>query len=217
MLLLFRIADDDMLINIFTQHFLVPPLRLELFQCQRQLCFLYKESFGMFFLSNNKPFHWTVCHTEEAIKTSAITTRATKFIALLRSLYFDTKIHTCALNNFFVCWKRYVAEQVRKKLSWKWEPYLYRLGLIPAKYKQTIYIVIPIPFRAHFKHAQSFCCCVSSNKNLQNRRRQLASLQRTLIRSYNELSCFNLSRFPQILAARHTVRWVNVTFFLKKF
>ena len=103
MLLLFRIADDDMLINIFTQHFLVPPLRLELFQCQWQLCFLYKESFGMFFLSNNKPFHWTVCHTEEVIKTSAITvTRATKFIALLRPLHFNTKIHTCSLNNFFV-------------------------------------------------------------------------------------------------------------------
>ena len=102
MLLLFRIADDDMLINIFTQHFLVPPLRLELFQFQRQLCFPYKESVGMFFLSNNKPFHLTVCHTEEAIKTSAITTRATKFIAMLRPLHFNTKIHTCALNIFFV-------------------------------------------------------------------------------------------------------------------
>ena len=31
----------------------------------------------MFFLSNNKPFHRAVCHTEEAIKTCAITiTRA---------------------------------------------------------------------------------------------------------------------------------------------
>ena len=63
MLLLFQIADDDMLINIFTQHFLVLPLWLELFQCQRQLCFLYKESFGMFFLSNNKlkSRGWSVC------------------------------------------------------------------------------------------------------------------------------------------------------------
>ena len=62
-LLLFQIADDDMLINIFTQHFLVLPLRLELFQCQRQLCFLYKESFGMFFLSYNKlkSRGWSVC------------------------------------------------------------------------------------------------------------------------------------------------------------
>ena len=43
-----------------------------------------------------------VCHTEEAIKTSAITiTRATKFIAMLRPLHFDAKIHTCAPNNFF--------------------------------------------------------------------------------------------------------------------
>ena len=39
-----------------------------------------------------------------------------KFIAMLRPLYFDSKIHTCALNNFFV-WERYIAEQVRKKLS----------------------------------------------------------------------------------------------------
>ena len=57
----------------------------------------------MFFLSNNKPFRRPVCRTAEAIKTSAITiTRATKFIAVLRLLHFDTKIHTCALNNFFV-------------------------------------------------------------------------------------------------------------------
>ena len=57
----------------------------------------------MFFLSNNKPFSRAVCHTEEAIKISAITrTRATKFIAMLRPLHFDAKIHTCALNNFFV-------------------------------------------------------------------------------------------------------------------
>ena len=50
------------------------------------------------------------------MKTSAITIqRATKFIALLRPLHFNTKIHTCALDIF--CWERYVAEQVRKKLS----------------------------------------------------------------------------------------------------
>ena len=48
----------------------------------------------MFFLSNNIPFRRTVCHTEEAIKPSAITiTRATKFIAVLRPPHFDTKIH----------------------------------------------------------------------------------------------------------------------------
>ena len=57
----------------------------------------------MFFLSNNKPFDQTGCHTEEAIKTSAITiTRATKFIAMLQQLHFNTKIYTCALNIFFV-------------------------------------------------------------------------------------------------------------------
>ena len=57
----------------------------------------------MFSLSNNKPFGQAVYNIEEAIKTSAITmTRATKFIAMLRPLHFDTKIHTCALNNFFV-------------------------------------------------------------------------------------------------------------------
>ena len=40
---------------------------------------------------------------EEAIKTSAITIRrATKFIAVLRPLHVNTKIHTCALNIFFV-------------------------------------------------------------------------------------------------------------------
>ena len=36
------------------------------------------------------------------MKTSAITIRrATKFITMLRPLHFKTKIHTCALNNFF--------------------------------------------------------------------------------------------------------------------
>ena len=62
-----------------------------------------RRALACFFLSNNKPFRRTVCRTAEAIKTSAITiTRATKFIAVLRLLHFDTKIHTCALNNFFV-------------------------------------------------------------------------------------------------------------------
>ena len=100
----------------------------------------------MFFLSNNIPFRQTVCHSEEAIKPSAITiARATKFIAMLGPLHFDTKIHTCALNNFF-WWKRYAAEQVWKKLFWKWEPYLFRPGLIPAKYKQTIWILKMPPY-----------------------------------------------------------------------
>ena len=62
-----------------------------------------QKSYGVLFLSNNKPFFWVVCHTEEAIKTSAITIgRATKVIAMLRKLHFNTKIHTCALNIFFV-------------------------------------------------------------------------------------------------------------------
>ena len=37
------------------------------------------------------------------MKTSAITIQsATKFIALLRALHFNTKIHTCALDIFFL-------------------------------------------------------------------------------------------------------------------
>ena len=41
--------------------------------------------------------------SEEAIKTSAITIRrVTKFVAMLRPLHFNTKIHTCALKFFFV-------------------------------------------------------------------------------------------------------------------
>ena len=101
----------------------------------------------MIFLSNNKPFGRAVCRTEEAIKTSALAVRrATKFIAMLRPLHFNTKIHTCVPNIFF-CWERYVAELVRKKLSWKWEPYLLRLGLIPAKLKQKIWILKMPPYR----------------------------------------------------------------------
>ena len=88
-----------------------------------------------------------VCHTEEAIKTSAITiTWTTKFVAMLWTLGFYNKIHTWGQKNFF-CWKRYVTEQVQKKLSWKWKPYLLRLGLIPAKEKQSAWILKMPPYR----------------------------------------------------------------------
>ena len=60
----------------------------------------------MFFPPNNKPFGRAVCHTGETMKTSAITIqRATKFIAMSRPLHFNTKIHTCALNIFFLLGK----------------------------------------------------------------------------------------------------------------
>ena len=108
-----------------------------------------RRALACFFLPNNKPLGWAVCHTEETMKTSAVTIRkATKFIAMWRPLHFNTKIHTCAPNIFF-CWERYVAEQVRKKLSWKWEPYLSRLGLIPAKEKQTRWILKMPPYRRY--------------------------------------------------------------------
>ena len=35
-------------------------------------------------------------------KNKCYKNNTTKFIAMLRLLHFDTKIHTCALNNFFV-------------------------------------------------------------------------------------------------------------------
>ena len=63
------------------------------------------------------------------MKTSAITIRrATKFIAMLRPLHFNTKIHTCALNIIFVG-----KDMLQSRFKRKWEPYLSRLGLIPAK------------------------------------------------------------------------------------
>ena len=61
------------------------------------------KSFSVFFLPNNKPFGRAVCDTEETMKTSAITIqRATKFIALLRPLHFNTKIQTCVLDIFLL-------------------------------------------------------------------------------------------------------------------
>ena len=65
---------------------------------------------------------------------------------LMPMLSFYNKIHTWGQNIFF-CWKRYVTEQVRKKLSWKWKPYLLRLGLIPAKEKQSAWILKMPPYR----------------------------------------------------------------------
>ena len=61
-----------------------------------------QEELWCVFLSNKKPFGRAVGYIE-AIKTSAITiTRARKFIAMLRPLRFNTKIHTFALNISFV-------------------------------------------------------------------------------------------------------------------
>ena len=95
-----------------------------------------------------------VCHTEEAIKTSAITiTWTTKFVTMLCSCpclcpcSASIIKFTPEAKIFFFCWKRYVTEQVRKKLSWKWKPYLLRLGLIPAKEKQSAWILKMPPYR----------------------------------------------------------------------
>ena len=106
MLLLFWIADN-VIHTIFTGS--TPITRVI-----SVLCFLYKKSYGMFFLSHNKPFGPVVCHTEEAIKTSATTiTWVTKFIAMLRPLYFNTKIHC----EYFFCWERYFADMLQSKFE----------------------------------------------------------------------------------------------------
>ena len=120
----------------------------------------------------------TVCHTEEAIKPSAITTRATKFIALIRPLHFDTKIPTWALNYLFVGkdilqsrFERNFFESGNLICSGKG---LYNINKqfeflkcrhIPAivslwKYCHS-HSFSRVNFRTRFKHAHSLCRCVA--------------------------------------------------------
>ena len=67
----------------FRQHFLVPPPLRVISVLKAIMHPLQEELWRVFFLPNNKPFGWAVCHTEETMKTSAVTIRkATKFIAM---------------------------------------------------------------------------------------------------------------------------------------
>ena len=94
---LFVTADNE----IHTQHFLVPPPLLKSFQ--GNYASSTRRAMACFFSLRQQTFPPGGLPTEEAIKTGAITiTRATKFIAMLRPLHINTKIHTCALNIFFV-------------------------------------------------------------------------------------------------------------------
>ena len=89
--------------GIHIQNFLVRPPPLEPFQHLRQFILPRQLELWHVFSFRQQTFSTGGLPMEEAIKTSAITiTRAIKFIAMLRPLHFDTKIHTCTLNNFFV-------------------------------------------------------------------------------------------------------------------
>ena len=50
---------------------------------------------------------------------------------------------------YIFCWVRYMTEDVRQKLSWKLQPYLFWFGLIPAKWKQGMGILKMPPFCLH--------------------------------------------------------------------
>ena len=138
-----------------------------------------QEELWHFFLSDNKPGslpYWrgnkNKCYNNNM--DYKVCNHVMLMPMLMPMLSFYNKIHTWG-QNFFFCWKRYVTEQVRKKLSWKWKPYLLRLRLIPAKEKQSARIlknatisllwyyygntVILIPFWVRFKHVHSFCRC----------------------------------------------------------
>ena len=107
------------------------------------------------------------------MKTSAITVqRATKFIALLRPLHINTKIHTCALDIFLlrkICCRAGSKEAFLKvgTLSVKARAYPRQIKTNKMNFKNATIsslkcycgnFVIPIPFRAqNFKHAHLFC------------------------------------------------------------
>lgn len=63
-------------------------------------------------------------------------------------------------------------EEVPRKLSWKWQPYLFRFKLLPAKWKQTTkgifkhaailpysYLSCVISMRTHFAAFSASCSC----------------------------------------------------------
>ena len=134
----------------------------------------------MFFLPNNKPFGRAVCHTGETMKTSAITIqRATKFIALLRPLHFNTKIQTCVLDIFLlgkICCRAGSKEAFLKvgTLSVKARAYPRQIKtnkeFLKCRHIAAIVLLWKychshsfsrVNFRTHFKHAHSFCRCVT--------------------------------------------------------
>lgn len=110
-----------------------------------------QEELWHFFLSDNKPGslpYWkgnkNKCYNNNM--DYKVCNHVMLMPMLMPMLSFYNKIHTWGQNIFF-CWKRYVTEQVRKKLSWKWKPYLLRLRLIPAKEKQSARILKMPPYR----------------------------------------------------------------------
>ena len=127
----------------------------------------------MFFLPNNKPFGRAVCHSEETIKTSAVTIRrATKFIAMLRPLISILKFTTVSRIFFLlgkICCRAGSKETFLKvgTLSVKARAYPRQIKTNKMNFKNATIsslkcyygnFVIPIPFRAqNFKHAHLFC------------------------------------------------------------
>ena len=110
------------------------------------------------------------------MKTSAITIqRATKFIALLRPLHFNTKIHTCALDIFLlgkICCRAGSKEAFLKvgTLSVKARAYPRQIKTNKMNFKNAAYRRYSVTMeifsftflfaRKFFKHAHSFCRCV---------------------------------------------------------
>ena len=154
------------------------------------------KSFSVFFLPNNKPFGRAVCDTEETMKTSAITVqRATKFIALLRPLHINTKIHTCALDIFLlrkICCRAGSKEAFLKvgTLSVKARAYPRQIKtnneFLKCRHIAAIVLLWKychshsfshLNFRTRFKHAHSFCRCVDDVTI--NAKRQCETQRRT--------------------------------------
>ena len=96
-LLLFRISDSDIQTT-----FPGSTSAMTYFSVKGNYASSTKELWRVFPLKQQTFWPGSLLY-EEAIKTSVITIwRATKFIAMLRPLHFNTKIHTCALKIFLL-------------------------------------------------------------------------------------------------------------------
>ena len=88
------------------------------------------------------------------------------------------------LPQYFLCWIRYVMEEVQRNLSWKRQPYLFWFGLIPAKWTNhgnfknaaisprkiahawwACALILPLCPVSPFASAQMFCACQDDLRN----------------------------------------------------
>ena len=92
----------EFLVVTFRQHFLVPPPPRVILVFKAIMLPLQEELWRVFFSQTTNLLAGQFAIQRKRWKQVLTIRRATKFIAMLRPLHFNTKIHTCALKIFFL-------------------------------------------------------------------------------------------------------------------